>query len=231
MAKSGAKNQESYANAVSEAKNSSAAAVTKDSSEPNNVPGGNEERHKMSENGARSITVEDLFAKVTLAQGNAPHTDPRPAPRATSRNHFAPINLIHDLEKAKEAKESVEGTNDSYEEEMLTPAMIKEKSKVKPRDEEKQITLSMSPSDLVPSSGDSYIFGPPGSLSSNHPDNPMGNRSTPVNRSQNKANSVDLQQLPIDQLKKTLIHLIQTDSDFVRKIRAALIAQQQSSFQ
>lgn len=215
-----------------------------DPSELMSTPSNSLDKQKL-ENGGRSVNVQDLFAQASLAQGvganisqSSISTDSRHTPKTASRNQFAPINLIYDLDRAKaddSGEPSLMVSSDSQEE-MLTPAMIKERSNkdksiVKEDDRQPPVGIYSSP-DLVPSIDDSYNFGGHhSSQHSNHQDHSRHQSSIITNRSLNQSNLYD-PQLPLDQLKNVLIHLIQTDSEFVSKIRSALIGNQhQSSYQ
>lgn len=208
-------------------------------SELMSTPSNSVDKQKSLENGGRSVNVQDLFAQAaSLAQGanvsQSSIPDSRHTPRAMSRNQFAPINLIYDLERAKndETGEPL-APNDTLEDEMLTPAMIKERSKDKSllQDNEKQNTgILTSSNDLVPPIDDLYIYGQSSKPLSNNPNHSRLQLSASTSRSLPQSNVYD-PQLPTDQLKNVLIHLIQTDPEFVAKIRAALIAtQHQASY-
>ena len=208
------------------------------------TPSNSVDKQKL-ENGGRSVNVKDLFAQLSLAQGvgvnisqSSISADARLTPKTVSRNQFAPINLIYDLDRAKtdDSGEPLLLAPSDYQEEMLTPAMIKErsnkdKSTNKEDDRQAPVGIFSSP-DLVPSIDDSYNYGGHhSSQHSNHQDHSRHQSSLITNRSLNQSNLYD-PQLPTDQLKNVLIHLIQTDTEFVAKIRAALIAHQhQSSYQ
>ncbi|XP_074598132.1 decapping mRNA 1 isoform X2 [Brevipalpus obovatus] len=152
--------------------------------------------------GGRSVDVNDLFAQASLAEKNSTGSVPRSAPRAILQNNLTPINLLQDLEKTDWSVKS-----DLNDDEMLTPAMIKEKSKKDSRE-----SGSLSSSDPQT----------PRSIKNNRSHHISGGSSRNLNRHfDNEMNDPDLS---LEQVREALIYLVQNDSDLVARVRNAILA-------
>lgn len=153
----------------------------------------------FTENGGRSVDLNDLFAQASISERT--NSNNRSGQPATRNNNLAPVNLLRSLEK-------VESNPESLDDEMLTPSMIKEKSR-----QELQKNDSLNTHNSTPLSVNNHRTVRKANTSS---------RQETKSPSQN--NNHLATDISIDQLKLTLIHLIQTDADFVLKIRNALLS-------
>jgi len=156
---------------------------------------------KSTENGARSVDLKTLFAKAQ-----------------TARSNFGPVSLITKLDSAQLIKENKEKINSEEKnanlDEMLTPAMIDEKAKSQAQGEDKRLLISP----VKPASHKNenvFIKNPPTSAFMV----PFSTAST-----SNHTNNHYVQPISVEHLKNCLIHLIQNDDDFIRKIHSAYLS-------
>ena len=150
--------------------------------------------------------MQDLFATASIGQ--------------ISRPGFGPISLINKLDSAvqqiedSKEKKDFEKNNSTFEE-MLTPAMIDEKAKSKAQEEDKKLLIS--PVNLTSHQNENLF----------NQNTPSSGFTVPYSRtstSSHQNNQSKSKSISIEHLKNCLIHLIQNDDDFIRKIHSAYLS-------